>query len=383
MQSTNAVPADTSASMQFGIGGLDIAEIERLAALYRYEVLDTEPEAAFDRVVALACTLFDVPIAAVSLVDADRQFLKARTGICMDETSRRDSFCTHVVAAKDVVVVPDATNDPRFVANPFVLGGPKVRFYAGAPLITPDGHCLGALCIVSPISRPGLSAAEQERLSMLAGIVSSELELKLQLLTSDRLAAEKETLIREVHHRVRNSLQLVNSVLMAQAVRSRDASVRQALEDAADRVVTVGLVHRQLYQSGAITAADGPAYLAELLNQLGRSLIDEAENRPVQLAPCGPLTLTAEVLPRVGLVAAELVINSLKHGKGRVLVGLECDGTDVLVSVADEGPGFPLDFDPSGRRHSLGFYVIRMMAVRNGIQIDPNDRRRVVVRIRR
>lgn len=357
-------------------------EMERLAALYRYEVLDTAPETEFDRVVALACALFDVPIAAVSLVDANRQFLKAQAGLCVTETARDVSFCTHVVDAKQLVVIPDARADARFVANPYVIGDPKVRFYAGAPLLTPDWHCLGALCIVSHAPRPGLSKADRDRLKMLAGIVSNELELRLQLRTAERLAAEKDLLLREVHHRVRNSLQLVNSILQTQAMRASDAGVRQALENAGDRIVTVSQAHRLLYQSRTVTEGDAPDYLSALLRQLGRGLTDGTNVRPIELLAAGPLSLSAEVLPRVGLVVTELVVNAIKHGAGRILVGLASEGDDILVSVADEGDGFPAGFNPSDRRLSLGFHVIRMLAAPNGVAIGP-DRRRVTVRMRR
>src|SRR5215213_7653718 len=120
-------------------------ETDRLAALYALDILDSAPEQDFDDIVALASKVCDTPMSLVSLVDTDRQWFKARIGTELTETPRDLSFCAHAILGKDVLVVPDATKDARFVDNPMVdVDG--VRFYAGAPLITTDGFALGTLC---------------------------------------------------------------------------------------------------------------------------------------------------------------------------------------------------------------------------------------------
>lgn len=121
----------------------DVAESARRRALRRYRVLDTPPEAAFERAAALAARLFRAPIALVSLTDEDRQWFKACVGLNTREVDRSLAFCPHAVASGDVFVVPDATLDPRFAANPLVTGGPGLRFYAGAPLLTPGARRWG------------------------------------------------------------------------------------------------------------------------------------------------------------------------------------------------------------------------------------------------
>lgn len=123
-------------------------EAQRLAALHSLGILDTPPEERFDRLTRLAAALFDVPVALVSLVDHDRQWLKSRHGTSLEETSREVSFCAHAVVAREVMVVPDALLDPRFAGNPLVTGATRTRFYAGCPLFLPDGSCAGTLCIV-------------------------------------------------------------------------------------------------------------------------------------------------------------------------------------------------------------------------------------------
>ena len=124
------------------------SEDERLAALYQYDALGGATLAGLDDVVALAARLFDVPIALVSLVDRHVQVFAAKVGIDACSTDRDVSFCAHALAAGDVLVVPDATLDPRFVSNPLVTGPPHIRFYAGAPLRAPSGHLIGTLCII-------------------------------------------------------------------------------------------------------------------------------------------------------------------------------------------------------------------------------------------
>ncbi|HSQ11233.1 MAG TPA: GAF domain-containing protein, partial [Burkholderiaceae bacterium] len=111
-------------------------------------VLDTPPEERFDRLTRLAAAIFDVPTALVSLVDRDRQWFKSAHGSEARETPREISFCAHAVASKAPMVVPDALADPRFAENPMVKGAPRVRFYAGQPLILPDGNCVGTVCLV-------------------------------------------------------------------------------------------------------------------------------------------------------------------------------------------------------------------------------------------
>src|SRR3712207_6631246 len=123
-------------------------EADRLRALHELDVLDTGAEAEFDDIVALASRICGVPMSLVSLIDADRQWIKAKVGTDVTETTRDVSFCAHAILGRDLLVVPDARLDARFADNPGVVTDPGVRFYAGAPLITTDGYAVGTLCVV-------------------------------------------------------------------------------------------------------------------------------------------------------------------------------------------------------------------------------------------
>ena len=149
-------------------------ELQRLAALHALGLLDTPAEERFDRLTRVAAALFDVPIALVSLVDANRQWFKSCVGTDIKEASREVSFCAYAVAERELLVIPDALRDDRFADNPVVSGPPYVRFYAGAPIFMADGTCAGTLCVIDGRPRD-FTDEDRERLRDLAAIVQQEL----------------------------------------------------------------------------------------------------------------------------------------------------------------------------------------------------------------
>jgi diguanylate cyclase (GGDEF)-like protein len=149
-------------------------ESERIRSLHGLGVLDTPPEEQFDRLTRLARRLFDVPMAAVTLVDTDRQWFKSKVGLDIDETPRAEAFCAHAILDDDVMVVSDATRDARFEDNPLVRNAPGIRFYAGAPVKAPDGSPLGTLCVLGHEARD-FDEDDQVALRDLADIVEEEL----------------------------------------------------------------------------------------------------------------------------------------------------------------------------------------------------------------
>ena len=132
---------------------------QRIQELLLYGILDTPSEENFDDITALAARYFDVPIALITLVDRDRQWFKSRVGLGVTQTARDIAFCDTAIQGTGVMVVTDARSDARFASNPLVTGEPGIRFYAGSPLVTPQGHALGTLCIID--RRPRAFSAEQ------------------------------------------------------------------------------------------------------------------------------------------------------------------------------------------------------------------------------
>ncbi|HEY2735718.1 MAG TPA: GAF domain-containing protein, partial [Polyangiales bacterium] len=155
-------------------------EAARLAALRHYAVLDTDSEPAFDRITLIASRVLGVPIALVSLIDEGRQWFKSRIGLDAIETPRADAFCAHAILDTQPMVVPDARRDQRFAENPLVLGAPHIRFYAGAPLETPDGFNLGTLCAIDTQPRQ-FDEQQLATLRDLAALVVDQLESRATL----------------------------------------------------------------------------------------------------------------------------------------------------------------------------------------------------------
>ena len=150
-------------------------EAERLQALREILILDTPPEERFDRLTTFAAVEFDMAITTVTLIDADRQWFKSRVGLDPCETSRDVAFCAHTIHRPDVMVVEDALQDERFFDNPLVTGDPRVRFYAGCPLVMANGEAVGTLCLIGRMPKR-LSAWERDHLSLLGRMVSAELQ---------------------------------------------------------------------------------------------------------------------------------------------------------------------------------------------------------------
>ena len=166
-------------------------EAARLAALAEYAILDTDREPLYDDFVLLATQLCGTPLAYISLVDRDRQWFKARSDRGPHETPRDIALCGHAIAQRDVFVIEDTFADPRFAENPLVTGAPHIRFYAGAPLITPEGHAVGALCVADRVART-LTPAQRDSLAALARHVVSQLELRRATMKQARTLAALE-----------------------------------------------------------------------------------------------------------------------------------------------------------------------------------------------
>ena len=236
----------------------DDREAERLATLRSYGILDTPPERDFDDIVKLAAQICDTPIALISLVDAHRQWFKAAFGLALGETARDIAFCGHAILQSELFLVPDATLDAKFADNPLVTGEPNIRFYAGAPLTTPDGHALGTLCVIDREPRR-LSDAQQQALTVLGRHVVAQLELRRQAQERHRVNRALLSLLEDERMAVaatRESYALngavLDSMLAHIAVLDRDG-----------RIIAVNEAWRRFGRQGREDAPNSP-YLGDV-----------------------------------------------------------------------------------------------------------------------
>jgi two-component system, NtrC family, sensor kinase len=152
----------------------------RVAALQKYAILDTEPEEAFDDLTLLASYICNTPIALISLIDENRQWFKSKVGLETSETRREIAFCDAAIRQPGVFIVPDTLNDERFRENPLVVSEPKIRFYAGAPLVNEEGHALGTICVIDRQPR-SFGATQEAALQALSRLVLAQLEFRRNL----------------------------------------------------------------------------------------------------------------------------------------------------------------------------------------------------------
>ena len=328
-------------------------EPDRLEALRQYHILDTLPEKDFDDLVHLASYICGTPIALISLVDKDRQWFKSKVGLEATHTSRIIAFCAHAILQSDLFIVRDALADERFRENPLVTSDPKIRFYAGAPLITPEGHALGTLCVVDRVPR-SLSREQKEGLRALSRQVMAQLELRRLLSELEKINREKADFTAMIIHDLRSPL----TVVVSGATMIRDGlfgpvSAEQKkwlnkIEAYCSRLVD--LVNDFLDLSRLGTGRIGLAKEEIDLKQLVESTLEDyqilAQDKKLSLrSSVNPSLKRVEADPRrLAQVLSNLLSNSIKFtpAGGTIEVGASRDTegpSGVRVWVRDTGVG--------------------------------------------
>jgi GAF domain-containing protein len=242
-------------------------EASRLATLIEYDILDSEAEEPFDRLAEIAAVLFQVPIAAVSLVDGYRQWFKSRVGWAVDEWPRKGGFCEHTIQGDAVLVVADAAKDRRFSTNPLVTKAPSIRFYAGAPLLTAGGQALGTICIMDRRARRQLSPREKRMLQHLAAMVMEQIEIRRHVRAAKstvqravRLAGAKRADVKLVQAECQKALQSLRAVQAAPRIARKRARLITPDEATPRRRSRVGVSGAGANGAGATGAgANGAA----------------------------------------------------------------------------------------------------------------------------
>lgn len=345
---------------------LPVNESERLAALARYDILDTAPEDVFDDITRLASYICETPIATMTLVDATRQWFKSRVGLDATETPREFAFCAHTILSTDTLVVPDARIDDRFADNPLVTSNPNIRFYAGVPLITPDGHALGALCAIDRVPRD-LSDAQLDALQGLARLIVQSMEVRqshrqLNALSKrlSRVNEGKDRLFSMIAHDLRSPVGGVLGLLEMMAEEAKDME-----PDQIQRYLTMlanstrgtfdlleSLLQWSVHESGKLDFQPVALSLDEMVNQVFAFTQMAAHHKSIALdaltSSGGMVTADRNMLRSV---LQNLVANAIKFTPpgGHVAVSYEPQEKWIAVSVKDSGTGMSAE----GLRNAL------------------------------
>ncbi|MEO6829940.1 MAG: ATP-binding protein [Acidobacteriaceae bacterium] len=331
-------------------------EVARLAALYRYSILDTLPEQGYDDVTALASFICDTPFSTVTLVDRDRQWFKSEVGLGTKETGRADGFCARAVLEPKTMIVADTLQDESFVENPFVLSGPKIRFYAGAPLIAPDGNILGTVCVFD--TRPRVLSPEQIRaLEALSRQVMSLLEARLKLIENKRAAAalmqtEKLAAVGQLAssmaHGMNNPLAAITNLLYLSCHQVEDPQIREWLMQADRELRRVSAVanqmllfHKQSTKPRAISCVDLFSSILTFYDARLKNARICVERRLRATAPIE--CIEADIRQALGNIISNAIDAMPTGGKLRIR---SREGTDwrtgrkgTILTVADTGAG--------------------------------------------
>lgn len=244
-------------------------EETRLHSLRELKLLDTEPEERFDRVVKLAAAVFQVPIAYIALVDRDRQWFKAQTGMCATQTSRDVSFCGHAILQDAPLVIPDAKKDPRFAGNPMVTGDPFVRFYAGLPVEAPQGGKVGTLCLVDHEPRE-LNDKDLKVLRQLGDLVEHEFGLFDLITAQDDLIRVKEELLES-----KREVERLFSDLSAEKAKTDRLLLNILPERIAEELKERGAVKAERHECACVLFADFTNFTAESEKYTPEDLVTE------------------------------------------------------------------------------------------------------------
>ncbi len=239
-------------------------EAARIEELKQLKILDTAPESGYDDLVYLASQICGTPIALMSLIDTQRQFLKLRVGLSVPETARDVAFCAHAILKPDVMIVPDATADERFADNPLVRSDPNIRFYAGALLVTSRGHAMGTLCVIDRVPRT-LSAAQEKACRALGRQVVALLELRLAKDEAERASEAKTVLLGRLTAEQEKSQRLLLS-LFPKPIAERLQS--ESPKCVAEEYSAVSILFADIHDFWKIAGTRPPAQLVELLNQV-------------------------------------------------------------------------------------------------------------------
>lgn len=330
-------------------------EPARLAALERYDILDTEREQAYDDFTTLAAQICGTPIALISLIDRERQWFKSKIGLEPSQTPREHAFCAHAIVDNETLIVGDASLDGRFHDNPLVVGNPNIRFYAGAPLVTEDGLGLGTLCVIDRVPRQ-LTPEQIRALEALSRQVMAHLELRRAMISLRGAEAAKQKFVANVSHELRTPLTSIRGalalVLAGAGALDEDAhELLTAAHRSANRLLALvnDLLDLERVGSGELSVRKQDCALAAVLQRANETIAPIAGDAGVTLRIAATDLHVHGDPERLSQVLINLLANAVRFSpRGRaVTVAVEPHQDRVHIVIDDQGPGVPVAFRES------------------------------------
>ncbi|EAR61283.1 histidine kinase response regulator hybrid protein [Oceanospirillum sp. MED92] len=326
-------------------------EEQRLEELYSYDILDSADEKEFDDLTQLASEICDTPIALISLIDPERQWFKSRVGLDATETSRDIAFCSHAILQEDVFEVEDTLKDARFADNPLVTGSPNIRFYAGAPLITPSGLALGTICTISNEPKT-LTDWQRNALVVLRNEVISRLELRKKIKQLESANQYKSIFVSNVSHEIRtpmNGVMGLIDLLLETPLNDKQLRYAQAIKRSGDSLLRVinDVLDLSKVEAGKLTIEKAEFNLGEVVDDLTECFSPLATEKKLELRTDIQLKSDRFIGDhyRLKQILNNLLSNAIKFtDKGwtalRIKVVSETDDQATLkFSVSDTGLG--------------------------------------------
>ena len=350
---------------------MDIARLPdnealRLRDLYNTELLDTPHEKEFDDIVKLASELCQMPISLISLVDANRQWFKARVGLDVDETNRDISFCSHAILQDNLFEIPDASLDSRFNDNPLVLENPAIRYYAGVPLVTTGGNRLGTLCVIDRIPR-NLSEKQKFGLKVLADNVIKIAELRIKNRHLNYLTQTQKRIISILAHDVRNPLSSIKSVIEFRQSDILDETEAQQMMDTISLQLdsTIDMIENVVNWGEMQLKFDKFSFediwVNDLVNRITGSEALNTHAKRNTIINSVDVRLIMRTDRRVlEFILRNLLSNANKFTEnGTITLSAVKDGEFAVISICDTGVGMPEEkaarlFDGTGNSTTLG-----------------------------
>lgn len=379
------------------------SEIERLAELRRYAILDTPPEAAFDDLTKLAAYLCATPVSLVSLVDADRIWFKSQVGLCASEIPRIDGFCSSTIESNAPLIVTDARADDCLAGHPLVTSEPNLRFYAGAPLVTPKGYRIGTLCVIDSVPRT-LTPEQIEALNSLARTVVTQLELRRSLIDFQQAHARTEAEVRQRTEQLASTNESLR-MLSARLLRAQDEERRRIARELHDSTgqslaalsMNIDQMERQSSAANATRFEECRALLTSATTEIRNlsyllhpPLMDEIGLAAAVIeyangfAKRSGLTVEVEVSPDLKRLEADHEIalfrilqealgNVRRHSGSRTaFVKIAWLDEDVVLEVRDEGRGFKIDSSQVPTGVGIRSMQERLRPLGGSVEIESN-----------